>query len=215
MAFLVRSSLFAFTLISLVFACGCESQTEKKPSTAQKIDQLASEKTNLHNPLEQAQAENSRLLKQVETLSKLPEEKRADALYHIKSIKIGSYTNFYDEDKTQSEKGKTKLVVYLEPIDDTGDSVKAGGEIEVQLWDLSQKENEARLAQWKVEPNELKNLWLGGMLSSGYRLSFDAAGLVDKIDRQLTVRVNFTDYLSGRIFTEQFVIRPPKPAGKK
>ena len=61
----------------------------------------------------------------------------------------------------------------------------------------------------------LRTLWLGGMFSSGYRLSFDAAGIVDKFDKPLTVKVNFTDYLSGMTFTEQFIIRPPQPAGKK
>jgi hypothetical protein len=110
--------------------------------------------------------------------------------------------------------GKKKLVVYVEPIDETGDAVKAGGTIEVQLWDLNKKESEARLAQWQVEPNEIKKLWLGGMFSSGYRLSFDVAGIVDKFDRPLTVKVNFTDYLSGMTFTEQFVIRPPLPVVK-
>ena len=88
-------------------------------------------------------------------------------------------------------------MVYVEPIDETGDTVKAGGAIDVQLWDLNKKENEARLAQWQIEPNELKTLWLGGMLSSSYRLSFDAAAIVDKFDKPLTVKVNFTDYLVG------------------
>ena len=52
------------------------------------------------------------------------------------------------------------------------------------------------------------------MLSSGYRLSFDAAGIVDKFDKPLTVKVNFTDYLSGMTFTEQFILRPEKAGGK-
>ena len=74
-----------------------------------------------------------------------------------KSVKIGRYTNFYDEDKTPGATGKKNLVVYVEPIDETGDAIKAAGAIDVQLWDLNKKENEARLAQWQVEPNEIKN----------------------------------------------------------
>jgi hypothetical protein len=212
--FLVRSSLFVVSLVSLVFAFGCDGGKSGKSSSSQQIQQLTAEKTDLQNQLEQARVEKNQLLKQTENLSKLPPDKRSDAIYNIKSVKIGKFTNFYDEDKTPSATGRKKLVVYVEPIDETGDAVKAGGAVEVQLWDLNKKENEARLAQWQVEPNELKTLWLGGMLSSSYRLSFDAAGIVEKLDRPLTVKVNFTDYLSGAVFTEQFIIRPNQSAGK-
>ena len=213
--FLARSSLFVVTLVSLVFAFGCDGQTAKKPTTAQQAQQLTAQKTDLQNQLEQIKTENDRLKKQAESLSTLPGDKRADAIYHLKSVKIGRFTNFYDEDKTPGATGKKNLVVYVEPIDETGDVIKASGAIDVQLWDLNKKENEARLAQWRVEPNEIKKLWLDGMLSSSYRLSFDAAGIVDKFDKPLTVKVNFTDYLSGATFTEQFIISPPQPAGKK
>lgn len=214
--FLVRNSLFAVLLVSLAFAFGCGGDNSPgKPAISQQVQQLTTEKTDLQNQLEQAKAQNAQLLKQTESLAKLPGEKRADAIYHIKAVKLGRFTNFYDDDKTSRATGKKKLVVYIEPIDETGDAVKAGGIIEIQLWDLNKKENEARLAQWRVEPNELKTLWLTGMLSSSYRLSFDAAGIVDKFDKPLTVKVNFTDYLSGAIFTEQFIIRPPQPAGKQ
>jgi len=200
----------------MVFAFGCgNAGSSGKPTLSQQVQQLTAQKADLQNQLEQTKTENDRLKKQAESLSKLPGDKRADAIYHLKSIAIGRYTNFYDEDKTPGATGKKNLVVYVEPIDETGDVIKAAGAIDVQLWDLNKKESEARLAQWRVEPNEIKKLWLGGMLSSSYRLSFDAAGIVDKFDKPLTVKVNFTDYLSGETFTEQFIIRPPQPAGKK
>jgi hypothetical protein len=216
--FLVRSSLFVVwsSSLAMVFAFGCgNTGSSGKPALSQQVQQLTTQKTDLQNQLEQTKMENDRLKKQAESLSTLPGDKRADAIYHLKSIKIGRFTNFYDEDKTPGATGKKKLVVYVEPIDEAGDAIKAGGAVEVQLWDLNKKENEARLAQWQVEPNEIKKLWLGGMFSSGYRLSFDAAGIVDKFDKPLTVKVNFTDYLSGATFTEQFIIRPPPPAGKQ
>ena len=215
MMFLVRSSLFVVSLVSLVFAFGCDGGTAGKPTSSQQIQQLTAEKTELKNQLEQTQAENNQLKKQAESLSKLPGDKRVDAIYHIKAVKIDNYTNFYDDDKTPGATGKKKLVVYVAPIDETGDHVKAGGTLEVQLWDLNKKENEARLAQWQIEPNELKMFWLAGIFSSNYRLSFDMDGIVDKFDKPLTLKVNFTDYLSGATFTEQYVIRPPQPTGKK
>ena len=210
-----RSLLCVVTLMSLAFVFGCENQGAKTSQADKQIQQLTAEKADLQNQLEQVRAENNQLLKQAETLSKLPGEKRADALYHIKSVRIGRFTNIYDESKTPGQTGKKNLVVYIEPLDETGDAVKAGGAVEVQLWDLSNKQDDARLAQWQVEPDQLKKLWLGGMFSSGYRLSFDVAGIVEKFDKPLTVKVNFTDYLSGGTFTEQLVITPPPQTGKK
>jgi hypothetical protein len=214
--FLILTSKFSIPVFaaSLLFAFGCDNGTPPKPKTSPQ-QTLASQNAELKNQLEQTKAENAQLIKQAESLSKLPGEKRADAVYHIKSVKIGSFTNFYDANKTPGATGKKNLVVYVQPIDETGDTVKAGGAIAVELWDLNKKENEARLAQWQIEPNDLKTLWLSGMLSSGYRLSFDAGAIVDKFDKPLTVKVNFTDYLSGMTFTEQFIIRPPTLTSKK
>ena len=69
-----------------------------------KFSSLTSQNTELQNQLEQAHAENAQLLKQAESLSKLPGDKRADAIYHLKAVKIGRFTNFYDDDKTPAQR---------------------------------------------------------------------------------------------------------------
>jgi hypothetical protein len=48
---------------------------------------------------------------------------------------------------------------------------------------------------------------------TSYRFTFDVAGKVENLDKPLTVKVAFTDYLSGRTFTEQFILRPEKTPG--
>jgi hypothetical protein len=196
----------------LIFAIGCENAgTPAKSSPSQQVQQLTEQKTNLQSRLEQSQTENERLKKQVETLSNLPVDKRADAVYHLQAVKIGRFTNLYDENKDGT---KEKLVVYVQPIDETGDVIKAAGAAEVQLWDLNKKESESLIGQWRVEPNEIKKLWFDSIVATSYRLSFDVAGKVETLDKPLTVKIAFTDYLSGRTFTEQFILRPEKAGGK-
>jgi hypothetical protein len=54
-------------------------------------------------------------------------------------------------------------------------------------------------------------MWYNSLMSSKYRLSFDVSGIVKDYKAGtpgLTVKVNFIDYLSGRTFTEQKVIKP-------
>jgi len=189
----------------LVFALGCESAGTRGPTLSQEVEQLSAEKTGLQNKVEQQQRENEQLKKAVEGLSKLPGDKKAEEIYQLKGVKIGKYTNLYDEDKNGT---RETLAVYIQPMDETGDSIKAAGAVEVQLWDLNKKESEALLGQWRVEPNEMKKKWLNSIFGGNYRLGFDAAGKVEKFDKPLTVRVVFTDYLSGRIFTEEKVIKP-------
>jgi len=192
---------------ALITAFGCESTTASKSSLSQQAQQLTTQKADVQKQLEQAQRENERLKKQIDTLSNLPGDKRAEALYHLQAVKIRRYTNLYDEDKDGT---KETLIVYVQPADETGDIIKAAGAVDVQLWDLDKKESEALLAQWRIEPNELKRQWFNSLLAGNYRLKFDVAGVVAKFDKPLTVKIAFTDYLSGRAFTDQFILRPDR-----
>ena len=180
----------------MVFTIGCG---EKKGPT------MASEEAMLKIRVEQAEKEKEQLMKQVETLSQLSMGKRAEAIYSLKAVKIGRFTNLYDEDKNGT---KETLFVYVQPIDETGDVIKAAGTVEVELWDLNKPSGEALLSKWSVEPNELKRMWFDTIAITGYRFTYDAGVLVEKFDRPLTVKITFTDYLSGRVFTEQKAIKP-------
>jgi hypothetical protein len=203
MRFLGRSLLLA-----MVFATGCENGGGKGVSTSGQIQELTTQKADLQSKLAQTQAENERLKKQNELLGRLGQDKRAEAIYHLKAVEIGRYTNLYDENKDGL---KEKLIVYVQPIDEVGDAIKVAGVVDVQLWDLNKEESKSLMVQWRVEPNELKKLWLDTLMSTGYRLSFDITALWEKISSDksaLTVKINFTDYLSGGVFTEQKAIKP-------
>jgi hypothetical protein len=80
--------------------------------------------------------------------------------------------------------------------------------VDVQLWDLNKDEGEALLGRWNVKPQELKELWFDALLRTNYRLTFDIADKIDKYEEPLTVKVTFTDYLSGKVFKEHRVIKP-------
>jgi hypothetical protein len=186
----------------LLFAAGCESSD--RPTPAEQIRALRQEKRQLKNQLEQSESQNQQLKKQVQVISGLPEDK-FESLYELKKIKLTRYTNLYDKDKDGK---KEKLIVYIQPIDTENDKVKAGGTVDVQLWNLSKESDKALLGQWHVGPDELKKLWFDTFLFINYRLAFDVADIVESFDEPLTVKVTFTDYLSGKVLTEQKVLKP-------
>jgi len=81
--------------------------------------------------------------------------------------------------------------------------------VDVQLWDLNKTNGQALLGQWKVEPDELKKLWFATLVTINYRLTFDVTDIVESLEEQLTVKVTFTDYMTGKVFKEQKVIKAP------
>ena len=199
--FCILSSVFCILLIA-----GCQRHNQSNPLLI-KIEQLTKEKTRLQEDLTQSNSEKEQLKKQIRALSGLPKDVRLDSLYRLQRVKIHRYTDLLDEDKD----GKMeKLVVYLQPIDDQGDVIKAAGAVNVQLWNLNQASGEALLGQWSIEVDELKKRWIT-FLVTNFRLTFDLAEKIERFERPLTVKVTFTDYLSGKVFNEQRVIEPDEP----
>jgi outer membrane murein-binding lipoprotein Lpp len=196
--------IVTLTTCLLAFAAGCES-ADSRVSLTDQLQTLSQEKSELTVRIEQLEAQNRQLQKQVQTLSGLPEAQRGESLYPLGSVKIGRYTNLYDKDGDGS---KEKLIVYIQPIDEQGDVVKTAGGVDVQLWNLNNQADKALLGQWRVEQEELKKLWFATMITINYRLTFDVAGIVESFTEPLTVKVAFTDHLSGRVFEAQKVIKP-------
>lgn len=206
---MMTSSIFHFAfciLISLLFVLGCQNADKEALLTVQ-IEQLTQEKAQLQEQVDQSESENEKLKEQVQVLSGLPEDVKLENLYSLQKIKIGRYTGFFDKDKDK-DGTREKLIVYVQPVDEDGDAIKATGAVNVQLWDLDRADGEALLGEWDVKPGELKEMWFKTLLTVNYRLMFGAPETVENLDEQLTVKVTFTDYLSGKIFKEQKIIKP-------
>ena len=188
----------------IYLAAGCE-ETGSKTTLADKYSLLQQEQAQLTHKVEQLESENEQLQERIQVLSGLPDGVKGKNLYELKSVKITRYTNLYDNDKDGK---KEKLIVYIRPMDAEGDIIKAAGTADVQLWDLNKDEEEALLGKWQVKPEELKKLWFDALLGTNYRLTFNIADKISKYKEPLTVKVTFTDYLSGKVFKEQRVIKP-------
>lgn len=190
-----------------VVITGCENASYRI-SLTEEINALRQEKEQLTGQLELSKSKVKQLKSQLTSLSGLESAARLENLYRLQRIEISRYTNFYDKDKD----GKAeKLIVYIQPIDRQGDIVKATGAVEVQLWDLNKADGQALLGQWYIKPDELKKLWFDTLLTTNYRLTFDAADKIDDLESisdKLVVKVTFTDYLTGRVFKEQRIIKP-------
>ncbi len=195
----------SFLLISafIVFISACKNAETTKPIS--EIDTLIRKNQNLTDRLATAERQAEQLKKQVQTLSVVKDDTKPEDIYDLQKVRIWRYTNLYDKD----EDGKIEsLIVYLQPVDSDGDVIKAAGNAEVQLWDLNRQQAQALLGTWKVSSGEIKKEWYATVIASNYRLIFDISKLIDKYEKPLTVKVKFTDLLSGKTFTEQKIIEP-------
>jgi regulator of replication initiation timing len=192
-----------FVTVILVFGAVCGCQEESQVSLWDQIKQLGQEKVTLREQNEKLQSENEELKKQVRTLSAIDPQVRAEAVAAMKKIEIGKRSGLFDKD---SDGIKEKLIVYVRPSDETGDTVKTPGSVEVQLWDLNNESGQAMLASWQLGPEDIKTLWASTLMTNYYRLTFDVSGILDGTNQELTVKVRFTDYMTGKSLTAQKVI---------
>jgi hypothetical protein len=131
--------------LTSTLVAGCGIGSERKTPLEVRAEKLQQEKTDLTSRLEQCEIKNAQLQQQVKSLEALPQGREYP--YKLTGIKIAGYTGFYDKDDSGK---RDKLLVYLEPIDEDGDIIKASGTVGVQLWNLNGPGEQALLGQWEV-----------------------------------------------------------------
>ncbi len=199
--FMMRT-IFVIAIAAVMFAGGCGSGVDQ--SLFDQVKVLQGEKTELRLDVERLEKENTELKKQIGTLISIDREVRLEVLERVSGIEIARRTGLFDKDKDGT---KESLIVYVRTIDNSGDAIKAAGSVELQLWDLGADDN-ARLAVWETGPEELKELWASTIMTNYFRLTNDVSELLkDVAAEELTVKVTFTDYVTGKVFRKQTVIK--------
>ncbi len=192
--------VLGFLIAAVLSGCGGENNVLWKD-----VELLQQENSELSMQVQTLQAQNTQMARQVDSLSGLKKETRLQTLDTLESIHLNKRTGVYDLDEDGSVE---TLAVYVEPRDSAQDAVKAVGRLQVALWNLNAEADKARLAEWTLEPAQLHPLWGGNIFSSYYRLTFDVSEVVSTRPEELTVKVTFIDYLSGKVVTAQTVITP-------
>ena len=156
--------------------------------------------------IKELEAQNRQLREENQTLLAVKDTAHLAALDRLDRIAIRDRSGLYDKDGNGTPE---TLIVYLETIDDRQDRIKTPGRVQVELWDLGRPAAKARLGQWNISPEELKNLWAATLMTNYYRLSFPVAPALTQGATDLTLKVRFTDTLTGQVKDTQTVIPGP------
>jgi len=199
-----RGSLALVTVVVVSAALpGCRGfdvfQQDKK------IKQLEADLASAREDLDQAgkdtaaaRTELAEKQKQIDTLIKLGPD-RLKKLFHVETIKLGRYTGGADFDGQAGDDG---IKVFLRPIDSNGDTIKAAGSVTVQLYDLAQPADETLIGEYKWSVDEVAKAFSGGFMT--YQFTFKCPWKPGPPKhKEITVRVEFTDYLTGKHFRAQ------------
>jgi hypothetical protein len=205
----LRARLAKVAMAACTGLAACVMLTACTPQRPARLD------ANMLLEVEQLRTRNEELCKQLSqrdeqilTLQNLG-DKRLDRLYTVRRISLASGTGGAS---TDDKPGDDAVKVNVAPIDQHGSVLKAAGSVKVQVFDLAAPQAGNLLVECNYDPNAAAKNWVSGLFSSyyGFTLPLPAE---PPAHSELTVRAEFTEYLTGKTFTAQQVIKialPPK-----
>ncbi len=182
-------------VLAVGIIAGCADKGDKIIAYENQITKLKRENEKLTRQLVEAQQRIITQEKQIENLRAFGRNQLKDMI-KLERITLERLTGGYDKNNDGYTDG---IVVYLQPIDTDGDVVKVAGGVKVQLFSLGDKPK--LLGEIKLSPNELRKKWIGRLWTNHYTIRCPFKVAPDS--PEVTVRVEFTELLTGRSFVAQ------------
>ena len=134
---------------------------------------------------------------------------RLEKFVTVARISLGRYTRTYDADEDGVDDG---IKVYLLLEDGSGDTIKASGEIEIDVLDLAAQAGQRDIGHWDYSLDESAAHWLDGFGTNYFKFELPWPDGHTPAHANLTVVTRFNDALTGRAFeTQKVVTTKPLP----
>ena len=182
-------------LAVLAVLVGCANKDQQLLELQTQNSELRQQLRQSQQTIETQEDNIRRQTEQISNLSRLGPE-RLEVLFKVERIKLGRYS---DGTNLDGKPGDDGLKVYIIPQDEAGRTVTAAGSIEIDVFDLADK-SAPLLMNYSFSPAEAKKHWFSGGLANHYDITCPWKDTLPSGD-EVTVRVKFTDYLTGQTFT--------------
>jgi hypothetical protein len=161
-----RCTFFLVFLPLLLCATGCRNRTDLVENELRNRDQMyrdaLTDKQTSDLRLEALMRENEALRKGT-TIS--PEQ--SAQTFGLRRIVLGRSTGGYDKDNLP---GDELLQVVVEPRDESDHTLKSPGTLFILTLEITPQGVKVPLSSWEIPPEELRQSWKQGLLSTGYTL---------------------------------------------
>jgi hypothetical protein len=134
------------------------------------------------------------------------EPARLEKLFTVHGIRVERLTGGADLDPARP--GHEGVKVYVGLLDQYGDEIKSAGSFVVEAFDLAESQS-PRLGHWEFPVEQAQQNWHSFLTRYEYVLTCPWQTAPRHAD--VTVRVQFTDELTGRQFTGQSVVKVEVP----
>jgi len=181
-----------------VIAVGCSTPNKPNIELRRQNQQLRDEIDALKRQHEADAAVVRGLESRATTVPVLPQT-QIDKLFTVAGLKFGRLTGA----------DAKELKVYLVPTDASGQQIKAAGSFVVDAFDLAAGEN-VRVAHCEHSLDQAAKNWYGQAMLYTYVL--ECPWQTPPKHPEITIRVQFTDALTGRVFQAQKVLQVSVPA---
>lgn len=202
-----KAAISALLLGLLVGMSGCASPNKANIELRKKNQQLDSRIAQLQTELEAAQARITGLERHSTSVPSLPQS-QLDRMFTVQSLKLTRLTGGADLDPNRP--GDEGIRIDLEPLDQNGDPIKATGNVTVEAFDLAGN-SPLKIGQWQFSPDQLKSAWRSLGPVHEFVLECPWQGVVPA-HSDLTIKVDFTDVLTQRMFSLTQAIKINLPA---
>ncbi len=194
-------------VVCVIAIAGCSSPNAVNIQLRKDKQQLEEQVAKLGQEVQAARARIQSFESQGGTLPTLPQE-RLDRMFTVHGIRLGRLSGGWPGDAVDGpDQG---LKIYLSPVDETDEAIKASGTVEIEAFDLD-LQGENRVGKWTFDPIALKSRWRSLAMLRAFVLECPWEKQKAPQHSKLAVKVSFRDELSGRVYSEikEVQVRPP------
>jgi hypothetical protein len=201
--------------IAALILAGCEAfqQGGGDNELGRAHEQIQAQKEHiekLENDLIAAKATIDHQAEQIHTLLDLGDARMSKLIVPVE-IRLTRMTGGYENDDVPGDDG---VIAYVQPIDADGDVVKVAGSLEMDVFDLANPSAESLVAHAELDVDNTRKAWHGRLWTNHFTIKcpWPPPNRTPPKHRELTVRVRFTDYLTGNVLTAQMTCEIKLPA---
>lgn len=184
----------------------CETYITRAAELQIRLEDQTRRASDLESRIAELEKENRLRGEQVAALQGTPPASR-ELLVRPTELELGPLTGGRNFDDKQGDDG---LRIYAVLKDAAGDRIKQAGRFEVELFDL--EAGGRRLGRWTFDEKQAAEAWNSVLTNYNYVLDVRWQNGVPARNG-LTVRVKFTDLLTGRTLDAQREVTFERPAG--